>query len=84
MATSRSSNEHFWLDISDLRCDEEHMLPKVLFAADPVIGQRRVCNYVLFVVGDSFVFFTGRGCFNFDDCVVLRLMICLVVLFKRV
>ena len=60
------------------------MEQKVLYAADPVIGQRRVCNDVIFVVGDKFVFFTGRGCFNFDDCVVLRLMISLVVLFKRV
>ena len=82
MATPQ--REHFWLEISDLSFDEEQTTAKILFAADPVIGQRRVCNYVLFVVGDNFVFCTGRGCFNYDDCVVLRLMICLVVLFKRV
>ena len=55
MATSH--REHFWLEISDLRFDEEQMETKILFAADPVIGQRRVCNYVFFVVGDKFVFF---------------------------
>ena len=49
--------EHFWLEISDLRFDEEQMETKILFAADPVIGQRRVCNYVLFMVGDDFVCF---------------------------
>ena len=29
------------------------MKHKVLYAADPVIGQRRVCNDVFFVVGDN-------------------------------
>ena len=54
MATSH--REHFWLEISDLRFDEEQMETQILFAADPVIGQRRVCNDVLFVVSDNFDF----------------------------
>jgi hypothetical protein len=80
---AESDKDHFFLEISDLRVDEYQMQDKVLVSVDPVIGQRRVCNYVFFVVGGNVVFFTGRGCFNYDDCVVLRLMICLVVLFKR-
>ena len=48
---------HFWLEISDLKYDEDQTTGKILYAADPVIGQRRVCNYVLFMVGDDFVVF---------------------------
>ena len=48
---------HFWLEISDLKYGEDQMEDKILYAADPVIGQRRVCNYVLFMVGDDFVCF---------------------------
>ena len=54
MATPR--REHFWLERADLHCDEDHMEQKVLYAADPVIRQRRICNDVLFVVGDKLVF----------------------------
>ena len=59
MATPRSK-ERFWLEISEIQCDEDHMEQKVLYAADLVIGQRRVCNDVLFMVGDNLVF--HRSC----------------------